>query len=237
MGYKIKKNKMPYIGEVQKLGDFLISDKTFFNAFVRSINIKKNDISGCIERRYVSAKIVNKEKYDEFNILWDNFNTVVKDKKAKQGDLLEYIVTKIKKPLKLNFKCVDYERECMIYEGEDLINICSNNCDVDVALYNLDNTTIDEGYICFEKDIEFLECKQDINSFVHIAKGGIVKKDTLKKLKMFKEINTKINRNDVKYIFPSFVTPGMIQVNYLRRKGYGFIDIVDGIELENIFFA
>ncbi|MFL0163979.1 hypothetical protein [Candidatus Clostridium helianthi] len=237
MGYKIKINKMPYIGEVQKLGDFLISDKTFFNVFIRSINVKKNDISAHIENRYVSAKIVTKEKYDEFNILWNNFNAVVKSGKAKQGDLLEYIVTKIKKPLKLDFKNLDYENECIIYDGESLVNICSNNCNVDVVLYNLDNVTIDEDYICFEKDIEFLECKQDINTFVYILKGDRVNKHTQDKLTMFKELNTKINRDDVKYIFPSFVAPGRFQINYLKRKGYDFIDIVDGAELESIFFA
>lgn len=237
MNYKIKRNKILYTNEVQKLGDFLISDRPFFNAYVRSINIKKSDISGYIQNKYVLAKSINKEKFDEFKILLNNFNTSVKDNKAKEGDLLEYIITKIRKPLKLNFNTLGYETECMIYESENLTNICSNNCDVDVVLYNLDNSKIEEDYICFEKDIEFLECKQDINSFVHIAKGGILKKKTVKKLKMFKEINTKINRNDIKYIFPSFVSPGVVQVNYLRRNGYGFIDIVDGVDLEKIFFT
>jgi hypothetical protein len=235
MNCKILRNKIIYESEIQKLGDFLISDKQFFDIFIRAINFNKKDVLNYIEIKYVTGKIIDKSKFDIFKDIWNDFNSAVKTKKAKQGDLLEYIVTKVKKPLKLVFGNLDYESSCKIYSDKGIDNISSNNCDIDVVLYNLDRIELDDYFIHFDDNVEFLECKHDVNTFLYLNNGK-VDKDTLKKLEMFKDIKKVVGQADVKYIFPSFVNPLRKHIDYLKDKGYGFIEVVDGNELRNILF-
>lgn len=239
MNYKLLINKVIYAIEIQELGDFLISNRPFFYVFVRTINIEKNNILSYIKKKFIEGKVIEESQFNEFKALWDKFDTAVKskDNNVKQGDLLEYLITKVKKPLKLVFNNLDYESECKVYEDKGLTNICSNNCDIDVVLYNLEKVEVDEYFIHFNSDIEFLECKQDVNSFLYINDKDKVRMDTLKKLEMFKDIKITVGQADVKYIIPSFVTPGRIQKNYLNHNGYEFIEVVDGKELEHILFS
>lgn len=237
MNCKILKNKISYASEVQNLGDFLIGDKFFFGIFIKAMNIQKSNILGFIEKRYVTAKVIEKSKFDTFKKLWDDFHNDVKTNQSKQGDLLEYIITQVKKPLKLVFQKLDYESSCIVYDSNKNVNINFTNCDLDVVLYNLEKVEVDDFFVHFDDNVEFLECKQDVNAFLRLENDGKAQTHTLKKLEMFKSVKSVVGQSDVKYIFPSFVRPGRTHMNYLKHNGYGFIEVVDGNQLSAILFS
>lgn len=240
MNCKIQRNKINYTKEVQNLGNFLLSDKKFYNdIFIRSINTNKKDIIGyvsLIEKRFVMAKLIEQSKFDKFKTMWISFERLAKEGKARTGDLLEYIITKTKKPLKLKFTNLDYENTCKIYEDKGIANISSNNCDLDVVLYNLDKVEVDALFVHFNDSVEFLECKHDVNTFLFLNKNGNLDTKTQMKLKMFKEIKTVLEKSDAKYIFPSFVNPMAMHKRYIQ-KDYGFIEFVSGSELADTLFV
>lgn len=237
MDYKILKKKSSYKSEIQRLGNFLVSDKLFFNIFIKIINFSKSNIIDNIEKKYLNAKVIEENEFKKFRRLLEDFSKIIEsDKTVKQGDLLEYIMTQIKRPLCLNFENFDYESESKIYDCKTSRRINSNNCDLDFVLYDLDKVKIDEYFVYFNDYVEFIECKNDINTFLYLNDKDKVGKSTLDKLNMFTEIKNLFNNSTIKCIFVSFIKPAAIHKSYLKSKGYGFIQIVDGDELMNVLF-
>lgn len=211
-----------------KLGSFLISQPDFFYFTMdilitckkRTDNNRIYDINR-MQQRLKALAIADKTvkaNTDHFLKLFLEYN----DNKINKGKLLDYIIYKIG-PYKLNSEGLNRISECKIAINGEL---CSD-MDFDVAFYAFTkHHNLHEDNVL---DAEVIECKIDINTFIHSppSKKNSFSDDAKKKLEVINVINQKKRNYDSIFFYFATCrrnTESCRQV--LKANGYDFVRIL-----------
>ena len=213
---------------IYKLGSFLISQPDFFYFTMdvliackkRTNNNRIYDLNR-IEHRLRALAITNNRINKNTNYyleLLKEYN----DEKVDKGKLMDYIVYKIG-PYKLGSEVVNRLSNCeIVINGE----LCSN-MNFDVVFYTFtDHQNSHENNALYA---EIIECKIDINTFVHSPPSNkdSFSDDAKRKLGLMQYINPrKRNRDSISFYFATFRKNVNSCRQVLKAYGYDFPDFV-----------
>jgi len=225
-GYKIDERSMSD-NINYKLGSFLILQPDFFYFTMdvlitckkRTGNNRIYDFNRIEQRLRALAMTDNSiSNADYYLKLLQEYN----DEKINKGKLLDYIVYKIG-PYKLSSEGVNRLSDCKIVIDEKL---CSD-MNFDVAFYTFTKHQNLHGDNVL--DAEVIECKIDINTFVHSPpmKKDSFSDDAKKKLELIKYINQrKRNYDSISFYFATCRRNVESCRQVLKANGYDFVQIL-----------
>lgn len=210
----------------------ILNNERLFKIFIRMENTtdKESYINSTLDRFLISEYISNDEK-NIFIDFYIRYLEYVKKPKHKKGDFLEYIVTKAFEENSI----ISYEPD--IYNGNAKIG----NKYFDNIVCNEESKQIVK-FIYLEGVVYFIECKHNINTFLHRKQPATKALEKLDYIKLiYEEVRgeTSIDASFKIITFIANVDPSneFMKNNEFKGNDYEFINVISIEDIEERLFC